>query len=165
MAALFAVTVAGCSYDQYAVIPALSPLVLPKRGSVLVTILTSDQRLTIHHKPESFWSPANDSVVHSERVNKSYRDLDVRTCKSSSRWFAPSGSEPDGSDVPMAERAMIGPVRFYTSVTMTDLMAANAGTGHTWTAVTGSVPIASVTAVPAARRVVLLTADPVRRQK
>ena len=71
-------------------------------------------------------------------------------------WRAPSGPEPDGSDVPLAERAMIGAVRFHADWSnATSLLATDTATGMTWTAAQGFAGINSVTAVPAARRVVV----------
>ena len=49
---------------------------------------------------------------------------------------------------------MIGPVRFHADG-YSKLLATNTATGQTWTAADGFVGIDSVTAVPAARRVVV----------
>jgi hypothetical protein len=133
--------------------------VIPHRGSAVVTIATRNIRATVHY--ESGWSanPKGDSLVDAKPVVTGYRDLDVRTCKTSSRLRAPSGPGPDGSDVRAEEQDRIGPVRFHPAEDATILMATNTVTGQTWRAATGATRIASVTAVPAARRVVLITVD------
>lgn len=152
-----ALAVAGCwSYTWYNVV-ALSPSVIPRRGSPVVTIESSKIRTKLLHKSETFWSPGGESVLWAETVHDSYRDLDVRTCRASLRWSAPSGPEPGGSDVPLAEREMIGPVRFAAGANQTTLVATNTATGQTWVAATGFGHVESVTAVPVARRVVTVS--------
>jgi hypothetical protein len=152
-AAICAVVFGGCSYNWTSVVPA-APAVIPRRRSAVVTIATQDLRMQMHHT--SWWHRfPGDSLVGSNLVVTGYHDLDVRTCKASWRWGAPVGPEPDGSDLPVAERSMFGPVRFYASDDRSNLMATNAATAQTWTAASGFNQIAAVAAVPAARRVVV----------
>ena len=153
--AIGAVALAGCSYNWYSVVPT-SPAVIPHRGSAVVTIAVQNTRLKMHHQPATlFGEPEREGIAGSETVVVGYHDLDVRTCKDTKAWRAPSGPEPDGSDIPLAERGMIGPVRFHAGGGNSDLMATDTATAVTWTAATGFGQIVSVTAVPAARRVVV----------
>jgi len=156
-AAICAVVLGGCSYNWTSVIPA-GPSVIPHRDSAVVTIAIHSEHREMHHESASFWSPERYSVVREEVVVDRYEDLDVRTCKVSLRWRAPAGPEPDGSDVPRAERAMMGPLRFYVGDDRTSLVVANAATAQTWTAANGFAQIDEVIAVPAARRVVVISA-------
>jgi hypothetical protein len=151
--AIGAAALTGCSYNWYSVVPA-SPAVIPHRGSAVVTIAVQNTRLKMHHQPATlFGEPEREGIAGSETVVVGYHNLDVRTCKDTKAWRAPSGPEPDGSDIPLAERGMIGPVRFHAS--NGDLMATDTATAVTWTAARGFGQIVSVTAVPAARRVVV----------
>ena len=110
----------------------------------------------MHHQPATlFGEPEREGIAGWERVVVGYHDLDVRTCKDSKAWRAPSGPEPDGSDIALAERGMIGPVRFHAGGGNGNLMATDTATAVTWTAATGFGQIVSVTAVQAARRVVV----------
>jgi hypothetical protein len=152
------VAVVACSYNWTSVIPA-GDSVIPQRGSPFVTIATNQQRMKMHHEAASFWSPENETITASEIVATGYHDLDVRTCKASARWGAPRGPEKDGSDVPVSERGMIGTRRFEAGDDRTKLLATDTTTGQTWTAASGLAQIWSVTAVPAARRVVVTTAN------
>ena len=52
----------------------------------------------------------------------------------------------------------MGSVRFYADGNNGNLMATDTARAQTWTAATGFGQIASVTAVPAARRVVVIAA-------
>jgi len=53
---------------------------------------------------------------------------------------------------------MMGPLRFYVGDDRTSLVVANAATAQTWTAANGFARIDEVIAVPAARRVVVVSA-------
>lgn len=153
--AIGAVALAACSYNWYSVVPA-PPAVIPHRGSAVVTIAVQNTRLKMHHHSASlFTDPGGEGIAGSETVVVAYHDLDVRTCKDSKAWRAPSGPEPDGGDIPLAQRGMMGPLRFHADGSNSDLMATDTATGVTWTAATGFGQIVSVTAVPAARRVVV----------
>jgi hypothetical protein len=154
-AAALVAAVAGCSYSWTSVIPA-GPRVVPRRGSPVVTFETCEQRFSMRHEPSSFWSPGGEHMEDAKIVPTSHHDLDVRTCKMSWRWSAPSGPEPDGSDVPLAERGTMGPLRFSLDDSKTKLIATDP-TGEHWVAAKGFGNIVSVTTVPAARRVVMLT--------
>ena len=111
----------------------------------------------MHHEAASFWSPESVSMQEHEVVATGYHDLDVRTCTASWRRRAPVGPERDGSDIPLAERGMMGTVRFYAGDDKTSLMAVNTATGQKWTAATGFTQVYSVIAVPAARRILVTT--------
>jgi len=157
-AAICAVAFGACAYNWHMSVPTAAT-VIPHRGSTIVTIAKNSQRLTMHHDP-AHWSFAGDpgggeSIAGSDTVVAGYRNLDLRTCKES-RARAPSGPEPDGSDIPVDQRGMMGSVRFHADNDKTNLMATDTATGLTWTAAREfHQRIASVNAVPAARRVVV----------
>jgi hypothetical protein len=128
------------------------PRIIARRGSPIVTVWRSSKRFIIHHEPASFWFNGGDSMVRVEEVGSTYRDLDVRTCQASLKW-----SRGPADDTPAAEEGMIGPVRFSADAARTNLVALDTATGRTWTAASGFGGILSVTAVPAARRIVVVT--------
>ena len=140
------------------------PTALPHRGSPVVTIMNGKSRTVLHHEPSGFWSSGGESMESMEVLEPAYQDLDVRTCKMGrTRHYGRSagafGEAREASDVPFAERAMIGPVRFNAGggLGSPSLTATNTVSGQTWTAAVSVGPILSVTAVPVARRVVMVT--------
>jgi hypothetical protein len=154
-AAVAAGVVSGCAYNYSGSETGESlPAVVPHRDSMLVTVSTSRQRMLMHHEGSSFWYSGGESIVGMEKVGESCHDLDVRTCKTA--WRLRCGPAME-SDVSIAERAMIGSVRYAPDQANMNLQATDTRTGQTWTAATGFGQILSVTAVPAARRVVVVT--------
>jgi hypothetical protein len=158
-AAAGVIALGGCASYWSTYVPTAAT-VIPHRGSTVVTIATNSQRLKMHHE-SAHGSFAGDpgggtAIVGSDTVVVAYRYLDLRACKDLSRWRGPAGTEPDGSDVPLDQRGLFGPVRFHASGDQSDLMATDTATGVSWTVARSfQRRIASVTAVPAARRVVV----------
>ena len=160
------VGVAGCAFGSYNYVQDwwdTLPTVFARRGSAVVTLATFKTRITLHHQETSFWSNGGESMRNMETVGSSCYDLDVRTCKVAARWRCPAKGKgvvapgEEGEEGERGEREMIGSVRFSTDDGKTNLRAVNAATGQSWTAATGFGQILSVTAVPAARRVAVVT--------
>jgi hypothetical protein len=157
--AALALAVVGCSYNWVSD-TWLIPSAISHRDSPIVTISNSRFRTVLHHEPSSFWDSGGDRPTSMETVEWSREDLDVRSCKSGQTQHYAKGAEPprDPTAVPFDEQDRIGSVRFYVDPQrLSELLAEDTATGRKWVAASGFEGIRGVTAVPVARRVVVIT--------
>jgi hypothetical protein len=136
----------------------MGPHVVPHRGSAVVTIRDSKVRTVLHHDPfAEWWSSSNAPTQDMDIVESWSRDLDPRTCKWSEKQSRATALPPDPTMVPDAERAMIGPMRYDVDASRTSLIVLNTATGKTGTGLSSLGEINPIAAVPAVRRVVVVT--------
>ncbi|HXI99492.1 MAG TPA: hypothetical protein VNG73_11165 [Gemmatimonadaceae bacterium] len=124
-------------------------------SSSVVQVFEYKLHEVIRYDPATWW---NEPIVHREswqRLNVSSRELDVRNCVAGP-WHHYDKDPTPGQlyTTTLSTEATMGSLRFI--IDLTDLRVHDSATGRWWSAASFS-SIYSITAVPAARRILVVT--------